>query len=177
MTTFTLNGKKISSSAPGDTPLLWVIRDEFGLKGTKFGCGIAMCGACTVHMNGNPMRSCSLPLAAVSNADIRTIEGLEARHPLQKTWVEEQVPQCGYCQSGQIMQAAALLAGNANPTDEEIVQYMSGNLCRCMSYVRIKRAIKSAAQSSDGVIQIYDPKRQTVVDNSLSAQTDEQGVS
>ena len=162
MTTFTLNGKKISSSAPGDTPLLWVIRDEFGLKGTKFGCGIAMCGACTVHMNGNPMR---------------TIEGLEARHPLQKTWVEEQVPQCGYCQSGQIMQAAALLANKADPTDEEIVRYMSGNLCRCMSYVRIKRAIKSAAQSSDGVIQIYDPKRQTVVDNSLSAQTDEQGVS
>ncbi|MEE2654072.1 (2Fe-2S)-binding protein [Spongiibacter sp. UBA1325] len=177
MTTFTLNGKKMSSDAPGDTPLLWVIRDEFGLKGTKFGCGIAMCGACTVHMNGNPMRSCSLPLSAVNNADIRTIEGLEGSHPLQQAWVEEQVPQCGYCQSGQIMQAAALLANKANPSDEEIVQHMSGNLCRCMSYVRIKRAIKKVAQSSDGTIQIYDPKRNTVVGSAAAQASEKQGVS
>jgi isoquinoline 1-oxidoreductase alpha subunit len=172
MTTFTLNGKKMSSDVPADTPLLWVIRDEFNLKGTKFGCGIAMCGACTVHFNGSPVRSCSLPLAAVNNADIRTIEGLENKHLLQKAWVDQQVPQCGYCQSGQIMQAAALLASNANPSDEDIVQYMSGNLCRCMSYIRIKKAIKQAASASAGTVEIFDPKR-----GSLSAQTADQGVS
>ena len=157
MITFTLNGKKITTDAPADTPLLWVIRDEFGLKGTKFGCGIAMCGACTVHLDDNPVRSCSLPISAVKNTSIRTIEGLEGTHPLQKAWVDQQVPQCGYCQSGQIMQAAALLATNANPSEDEIVQHMTGNLCRCMSYVRIKNAIKQAADSTTGVVQIYSP--------------------
>lgn len=160
MIEFTLNGKKISSDAEQDTPLLWIIRDEIGLKGTKFGCGIAMCGACTVHFNGAPVRSCSLPLGSIANADIRTIEGLENKHPLQQAWVEHQVPQCGYCQSGQIMQAAALLASNANPSDEDIENYMSGNLCRCMTYSRIKDAIKDTARQSDSVVQIYDPKRE-----------------
>nr|WP_297348913.1 (2Fe-2S)-binding protein [uncultured Glaciecola sp.] len=158
MIEFLLNGKKITSDAEADTPLLWVIRDEFGLKGTKFGCGIAMCGACTVHLNGSPVRSCSLPVSVVANADIRTIEGLEDQHPLQKAWIEHQVPQCGYCQSGQIMQASALLATNANPSEDEIVAYMSGNLCRCMTYSRIKAAIQDVATQSDSVVQIYNPK-------------------
>ncbi|MFT6084818.1 MAG: isoquinoline 1-oxidoreductase alpha subunit [Glaciecola sp.] len=158
MIEFSLNGKKITSDAEADTPLLWVIRDEFGLKGTKFGCGIAMCGACTVHLNGSPVRSCSLPISVVANADIRTIEGLEDQHPLQKAWIEHQVPQCGYCQSGQIMQASALLATNANPSEDEIVAYMSGNLCRCMTYSRIKAAIQDVATQSDSVVQIYNPK-------------------
>ncbi|MFT6330693.1 MAG: isoquinoline 1-oxidoreductase alpha subunit [Bermanella sp.] len=161
MIEFSLNGKKIRTDAEADTPLLWVIRDEFGLKGTKFGCGIAMCGACTVHLNGSPVRSCSLPINAIANTDIRTIEGLENQHPLQKAWVEHQVPQCGYCQSGQIMQAAALLANNANPSEDEIETYMSGNLCRCMTYVRIKEAIKDVAMQSDSVVQIYKPKTTT----------------
>jgi isoquinoline 1-oxidoreductase alpha subunit len=158
MIEFSLNGKKITSDAEADTPLLWVIRDEFGLKGTKFGCGIAMCGACTVHLNGSPVRSCSLPISVIANADIRTIEGLEDQHPLQKAWIEHQVPQCGYCQSGQIMQASALLATNANPSEDEIVAYMSGNLCRCMTYSRIKAAIQDVATQSDSVVQIYNPK-------------------
>jgi isoquinoline 1-oxidoreductase subunit alpha len=157
MIQFTLNGKAITSTAEEDTPLLWVIRDEFGLTGTKFGCGIAMCGACTVHFNGSPVRSCSLPLSAVANADIRTIEGLDNQHPLQQAWVDHQVPQCGYCQSGQIMQAAALLASNPSPSDDDIVQYMSGNLCRCMSYKRIKEAIRSVAAKSTEVVQLYQP--------------------
>jgi isoquinoline 1-oxidoreductase subunit alpha len=157
MIQFTLNGKSITSTAEADTPLLWVIRDEFGLKGTKFGCGIAMCGACTVHFNGSPARSCSLPLSAVANADIRTIEGLDNQHPLQQAWIEHQVPQCGYCQSGQIMQAAALLASFASPIDDDIGQYMSGNLCRCMSYKRIKEAISSVAAISTEVVQICQP--------------------
>jgi isoquinoline 1-oxidoreductase alpha subunit len=161
MIEFSLNGKKIRTDAEADTPLLWVIRDEFGLKGTKFGCGIAMCGACTVHLNGSPVRSCSLPINAIANTDIRTIEGLENQHPLQKAWVEHQVPQCGYCQSGQIMQAAALLATNADPSETEIETYMSGNLCRCMTYVRIKEAIKDVAAQSDSVVQIYKPKTAT----------------
>lgn len=156
MIKFTLNGESISVDSPPETPLLWVIRDEVGLKGTKFGCGIAMCGACTVHINGKAQRSCAMPLSAVANADIRTIEGLD-KHPLQAAWVEEQVPQCGYCQSGQIMQAATLLAENSNPTDAEIEAHMNGNLCRCMSYIRIKRAIKKAAASQPGTVSIYEP--------------------
>jgi isoquinoline 1-oxidoreductase alpha subunit len=152
MITFTLNGKKVSTTAEGDTPLLWIIRDEFGLTGTKFGCGIALCGACTVHLNGSPLRSCSVPVSAVENADITTIEGLHAsgEHPLQLAWIQEQVPQCGYCQSGQIMQAADLLNNNPDPSDEEIVAHMTGNLCRCMSYTRIKKAIKTAAEMTSG---------------------------
>lgn len=151
MIEFTLNGKRVASSSPGDTPLLWVLRDEFSLTGTKFGCGIGLCGACMVHVNGAPALSCSVPLSAVVNAQIVTIEGLappDAPHPLQRAWVEEQVPQCGYCQSGQIMRAAALLRDTPDPTDEQIVAAMNGNLCRCMAYVRIRRAIHSAARAA-----------------------------
>ncbi len=147
MTEFRLNGRRVSSNAADDTPLLWVIRDEFGLKGTKFGCGIAMCGACTVHLNGRAMRSCVTPIRSVESADVTTIEGLDKRgqHPLQRAWVDEQVPQCGYCQSGQIMQAAQLLNENPSPSSDEIVNHMNGNLCRCMAYTRIRRAILTAA--------------------------------
>ena len=148
MTSFTLNGKPVSANSPGDTPLLWVIRDELKLKGTKFGCGIAQCGACTVHLNGQAVRSCSVPLAGAEGKSITTIEGLSAdgeSHPLQVAWIEEQVPQCGYCQSGQIMQAAELLRDTPDPSDEDINQAMNGNLCRCMAYTRIRRAIKRAA--------------------------------
>ena len=149
MISFTLNGKTVTSQAEEDTPLLWVIRDELGLKGTKFGCGIGMCGACTVHVDGVPLRSCSTPLGQVANVSITTIEGLHesGQHPLQIAWVEAQVPQCGYCQSGQIMQAAGLLQRNPQPSDQEIDEYMSGNLCRCMSYVRIRQAIHDAARN------------------------------
>ena len=147
MISFTLNGREVSTEAAADTPLLWVIRDEFQLKGTKFGCGIARCGACTVHLNGAAIRSCAIPLAAAAGAEITTIEGLDPdnQHPLQVAWTEAQVPQCGYCQSGQIMQAASLLAANPNPSDAEIVANMNGNLCRCMAYGRIKRAVLKGA--------------------------------
>ena len=147
MIQFQLNGKAVSSDSPPDTPLLWVIRDELKLKGTKFGCGIAMCGACTVHLEGAATRSCVTPVSAVENKAVTTIEGLDSKEgqALQTAWVEEQVPQCGYCQSGQIMQASNLLANNPNPSDEDINEAMNGNLCRCMSYTRIRKAIKSAA--------------------------------
>ena len=148
MISFKLNGKAVTSAAEADTPLLWVIRDEFGLKGTRFGCGISQCGACTVHIDGKPLRSCTSPLSAVEGANITTIEGLhpEGKHPLQLAWVKAQVPQCGYCQSGQIMQAANLLHNNPQPSDDEIVAHMNGNLCRCMSYTRIRKAIHSASK-------------------------------
>ena len=147
MVEFTLNGKPVQTSASDDTPLLWVIRDEFGLKGTKFGCGIAQCGACTVHVNGRAGRSCSIQVSSVAGQEVVTIEGLTAGkvHPLQQAWVDEQVPQCGYCQSGQIMQAAELLATNPSPTEDEVVGHMNGNLCRCMSYNRIKKAVLKGA--------------------------------
>ncbi len=147
MIEFQLNGKAVSSDSPDDTPLLWVVRDELKLKGTKFGCGIAQCGACTVHLDGTAVRSCVTPLSVVAGQSVTTIEGLDsaAGKALKEAWVAEQVPQCGYCQSGQIMQAASLLAQNANPSDAEIVTAMNGNLCRCMAYTRIKKAIKSAA--------------------------------
>ncbi|WP_281302125.1 MULTISPECIES: (2Fe-2S)-binding protein [unclassified Iodidimonas] len=147
MAEFKLNGKAVTVDAPDDTPLLWVIRDDVGLLGTKFGCGIGQCGACTVHLDGIATRSCITPLSMAQDRDITTIEGLSAAgdHPLQQAWVEEQVPQCGYCQSGQIMQAAQLLADVKNPTNDDINQAMSGNLCRCMAYARIRRAIKKAA--------------------------------
>src|ERR1041385_5548126 len=139
MITFVVNGREIQSEQPADTPLLWVIREELGLTGTKLGCGSAQCGACTVHINGNPMRSCSTPISAVAGKKVTTIEGLAANgeHPLQKAWIAEQVPQCGYCQSGQTMQAAALLAKNKQPSREQIVKHMDGNICRCGTYNRI----------------------------------------
>jgi isoquinoline 1-oxidoreductase subunit alpha len=147
MTTFTVNGKSVNVTADADTPLLWVIREHLKLTGTKFGCGIAQCGACTVHIDGEPMRSCSVPLSSIAGKSVTTIEGLSAdsSHPLQKAWITEQVPQCGYCQSGQIMQAAALLKKTPKPTREQIVQHMDGNICRCGTYSRIIAAIQSAA--------------------------------
>ncbi len=147
MIEFELNGETVRSESASDTPLLWVIRDELKLKGTKFGCGIAKCGACTVHVDGTAIRSCVTSLSVVANRAVTTIEGLEtpAGNALQEAWVSEQVPQCGYCQSGQIMQAASFLAGVSNPTDDEISTAMNGNLCRCMAYKRIHTAIKVAA--------------------------------
>lgn len=146
--TFTVNGKQASVSVPADMPLLWVLRDVLELTGTKFGCGIAQCGACTVHLNGAPIRSCITPISAVQGASIRTIEGLspDGSHPLQRAWVELDVPQCGYCQAGQLMSAAALLARTPNPTDAEIDAAMNGNLCRCGTYLRIRQAIHRAAE-------------------------------
>ncbi len=143
MPQFKLNGETVVVDVPPDTPLLWVIRDELQLKGTKFGCGIGMCGACTVHVNGVAQRSCVTPVETIAEQSVTTIEGLD--HPLQAAWVEAQAPQCGYCQSGQIMQAASLLNANPKPSDEDIVAAMDGNLCRCMAYKRIKQAIKIAA--------------------------------
>ncbi len=152
MTTIKVNGTTFNVDVEADTPLLWVIRDEVDLKGTKFGCGLAQCGACTVHLNGNPIRSCVTPISAVGDAEITTIEGVstpDSLHPLQQAWIKEQVPQCGYCQSGQIMAAAALLEKNPQPSDEDIDLAMSGNVCRCGMYGRIKKAIKTAAASID----------------------------
>jgi isoquinoline 1-oxidoreductase subunit alpha len=147
MIKFIVNGKEAWSEQPADTPLLWVVRDELGLTGTKFGCGMAQCGACTVHVNGQPTRSCVTPISSVQGKRITTIEGLSAAadHPLQKAWIAEQVPQCGYCQSGQIMTAAALLEKNRKPTREQIVEHMNGNLCRCGTYNHIVAAIQRAA--------------------------------
>lgn len=145
MVSFVLNGKPAQASAPDDSPLLWTLRDDLGLKGAKFGCGIGMCGACTVHVNGTAVRSCVTPLAAVAGAQVTTIEGLGGDHPLQKAWIEAQAPQCGYCQPGQIMQAASLLKDKPKPTDADIDAAMAGNLCRCMAYVRIRQAIHLAA--------------------------------
>ena len=146
-TAFTVNGKAVNAQAAADTPLLWVIRDELGMVGTKFGCGAALCGACTVHLDGAPIRSCATPLSAAAGKAVATIEGLSANssHPLQKAWLSHDVPQCGYCQSGQLMSAAALLKANKNPSDTDIDNAMSGNICRCGTYPRIKAAIKTAA--------------------------------
>jgi len=143
-----INKKVVKVEADPDTPLLWVIRDDAGLKGTKFGCGMGLCGACTVHLDGQAIRSCQTPVSSVKASNkITTIEGISANidHVVQKAWIEEQVPQCGYCQSGQIMSAVALLKANPNPTDEEIDTYMAGNICRCGTYVRIRKAIHLAA--------------------------------
>jgi isoquinoline 1-oxidoreductase alpha subunit len=146
---FNLNGKAVSANAEPDTPLLWVIRDELGLTGTKFGCGKALCGACTVHLDGKPIRSCQTALSDVKGKRIATVESLSANntHPLQVAWIKHDVPQCGYCQSGQLMSAAALLAGNKNPSDTDIDRAMSGNICRCGTYPRVRAAIKDAAAS------------------------------
>ena len=144
---FNLNGSTVSVQAEPNTPLLWVIRDEVGLTGTKFGCGAALCGACTVHLDGVAIRSCQTPVSSVSGKKVSTVESLSAdnSHPLQKAWIKHQVPQCGYCQSGQLMSASALLAKNKNPSDADIDNAMSGNLCRCGTYNRIRAAIKDAA--------------------------------
>jgi isoquinoline 1-oxidoreductase subunit alpha len=142
-----VNGRSWVVDVPGDTPLLWVLRDTLGLAGTKFGCGIAACGACTVHLDSRPVRSCVVPISAAAGRRVTTIEGLspDGRHPVQRAWIAEHVPQCGYCQSGQIMTAAALLAGTPDPTDAEIDAAMAGNICRCGTYQRIRAAIHRAA--------------------------------
>jgi len=144
-----VNGKKQVVDVDPRTPMLWVLRDHLQLVGTKYGCGIAQCGACTIHLNGTAVRSCQLPVSAAADKSITTIEGLSENgdHPLQKAWIEHDVAQCGYCQSGQIMNAAAFLKKNPHPTDEEIESAMNGNICRCATYVRIKAAIKTAANS------------------------------
>jgi isoquinoline 1-oxidoreductase alpha subunit len=146
-TSFTLNGKKVTANSEPDTPLLWVIRDEIGLTGTKFGCGAQLCGACTVHLDGVAIRSCQTPLSAAAGQKVSTVESLskDNSHPLQKAWLAHDVPQCGYCQSGQLMSAAALLAKNKNPTDADIDNAMSGNICRCGTYNRMRAAIHDAA--------------------------------
>jgi isoquinoline 1-oxidoreductase alpha subunit len=150
MIEFTINGGPVRVDVPPDTPLLWVIREHLKLTGTKFGCGIAQCGACTVHLDGEPVRACSVAMGTVAGRAVTTIEGLspDASHPLQKAWIAEQVPQCGYCQSGQIMQAAALLAHVPKPDRAQIVAYMDGNICRCATYGRIIKAIQRAAANS-----------------------------
>ena len=148
--TFTLNGKSETVNVSPDMPLLWVLRDVLNKTGTKFGCGMALCGACTVHLNGEAIRSCVTPVSNVAGKRVTTIEGLsaDASHPVQRAWIEEDVPQCGYCQSGQIMSAVALLAKKPHPTDAEIDEAMSGNICRCGTYQRIRKAIHRAAASS-----------------------------
>ena len=145
-----VNGAEHAVDAAADMPLLWVLRDKLGMTGTKFGCGQALCGACTVHLEGEPVRACQLLVSEVGTRTITTIEGLsvDRSHPVQKAWIAEQVPQCGYCQSGQIMSAAALLAKHPHATDAEIDEAMAGNLCRCGTYVRIRRAIQSAARGA-----------------------------
>jgi isoquinoline 1-oxidoreductase alpha subunit len=150
MVAFTLNGKPASVDAEPGTPLLWVIRDHLKMTGTKYGCGAGLCGACTVHIDGRAVRSCQTPASAVAGKTVMTIEGLspDSSHPLQKAWVAEQVPQCGYCQSGQIMKAAELLAQNPKPTREQIVTHMDGNICRCGTYNRILAAIQRASQEA-----------------------------
>lgn len=145
--TLKVNGKTFKVDVDSTTPLLWVLRDHLNLPGTKYGCGMALCGACTVHLDGSATRSCVLPVSSVGKAEITTIEGLSEKgdHPVQKAWLEHDVAQCGYCQSGQIMSATALLKANPNPSDEDIENYMSGNICRCGTYLRIKEAIKIAS--------------------------------
>jgi len=152
MIKFKLNNRDVASTSPDDTPLLWVIRDDLGLTGTKFGCGIGECGACTVHVGGRATRACITPLKSIEGAEIVTIEGLDPQgnHPLQEAWRDIQVPQCGYCQSGQIMQAASLLKDFPTPTDTEIDGVMGGSLCRCMTYIRIKKAIRQASAKMAG---------------------------
>jgi len=150
MVSFTLNGRKVSLDVPGTTPLLWAIRDVAGLNGTKYGCGAGLCGACTVHIDGVALRSCQTTVSEIANKQVTTIEGLskDSSHPLQKAWVDLQVPQCGYCQSGQIMKAAELLAKNKKPSRQEIVEHMDGNICRCGTYHKIIAAIETAAKGA-----------------------------
>ena len=159
VTSFSVNGKEKTVQVDPQKPLLWVLREQLDLTGTKFGCGIAQCGACTVHIDGQAIRSCVTPIASVAGKAVTTIEGLKSKsdeqHPLQQAWIEHQVPQCGYCQSGQLMSAAALLSENPNPNDADIDQAMKGNICRCGMYGRIREAIKAVARSSVAE-QFYD---------------------
>lgn len=165
MLTLMVNGQSVDVDVDPTTPLLWVIREQLKLNGTKFGCGIAQCGACTVHLNGKPIRSCVTSVASAVNQQVTTIEGLgQDPHPLQEAWIAEQVPQCGYCQSGQIMSAAALLAEVDAPTDADIDRAMRGNICRCGTYPRIRRAIKRAAAATSGVA-IFDAQVKAEVDH------------
>jgi isoquinoline 1-oxidoreductase subunit alpha len=152
MTSFKLNGKETTADVATDTPLLWVLRDTLQMTGTKFGCGMSLCGACTVHVDGEAVRSCTTPVSSIEGRSVTTIEGLsdDSSHPLQQAWLAEDVPQCGYCQSGQIMSAAALLARNPSPSDEDIDTAMSGNICRCGTYGRIRKAIHRAADMMKG---------------------------
>jgi isoquinoline 1-oxidoreductase alpha subunit len=156
---FELNGEKQKLDVALDTPLLWVLRDNLKLTGTKFGCGVGLCGACTVHLDGQAMRSCSLPISAIVGRSVTTIESLGGDHPLQRAWIEHNVPQCGYCQSGQIMSAAALLASNNAPSNDEIRNAMSGNICRCGTYTKIRKAIQSAANPG---VKTFDPSKDGV---------------
>ena len=163
MITLTINGQAIEMDVPPEMPLLWVIRDHLELTGTKFGCGIAQCGACTVHLDGNAIRSCVTPVGSVAGRKVTTIEGLsdgESLTPIQEAWITHQVPQCGYCQSGQIMSAEALLATNPNPSDDEIRTAMAGNICRCGMYGRIHKAIRSVV---NGEVAFWEPAREEEV--------------
>lgn len=165
MVQFVLNGQTVTADLPSDTPLLWAIREHFQMTGSKFGCGMGLCGACTMHVDGIASRTCILPIAAVEGKNVTTIEGLgneENLHPVQQAWLENNVPQCGYCQPGQIMSASALLAANSNPNDDDIDAAMSGNICRCGTYPRIKKAIKSAA------VQMFDPNAEQVADGNVN---------
>lgn len=169
MIQFRVNGEDTRVDVDPSTPLLWVIRENLALTGTKFGCGIAQCGACTVHLNGSAIRSCVTPVAAIEGSEVTTIEGLAATagadlHPLQQAWIDEQVPQCGYCQSGQLVSAAALLSQNPNPDDEAIDAAMSGNVCRCGMYPRIRAAIKNTAANNP--VEVFDPAMDVMEDAS-----------
>lgn len=170
MIRLTVNGQERELDVDPAMPLLWAIRENLAMTGTKFGCGIAQCGACTVHLNGRAIRSCVTPVSAAAGGEVTTIEGLaalaegEALHPLQQAWIDKQVPQCGYCQSGQLMSAAALLSANGSPDDDAIDAAMSGNVCRCGMYPRIRSAIKLAAERGAGAVQSFDPVRDAVAE-------------
>lgn len=167
MISFSLNGQQVSTDVSPDTPLLWVVREHFKLTGPKFGCGMGLCGACTMHFNGTAVRTCVLPVAAVANSEVTTIEGVgtpEDLHVVQQAWIKNNVPQCGYCQSGQIMSAISLLKTNANPSDKEIDDAMSGNICRCGTYPRIKQAIHDAASAMQKGVVLFDPKKELELD-------------